>query len=531
MALSDKAKPRRQQGQSTGPSFASKIRPVGDERARLMAEGEPVSINPERAEPTFGGNIVRGIARLPARAALNLAGIANATGGLSSAIQGDQEGIDASGRFDTKLKRGLKSEYLGDLYPIGFGKTKKGEYYDSFSARGLLDAIGAGAEGASYLVGGEGAIAGVKELGKGALKQAIKQTAKRESVAGFLQGAGSKAQERDATAGNIIGSGIGGGIIGAGLGAGGAKILGSTLFRGAVKSGKDATSKVFNKSLENVYDILNPSGRIPAKKAGEILSSGKTETRGLGLFKRDIPQKEATPQLDRLMELEQQGIIGKNKTPGQNLQALGQEARRSHLAIQELTRRPEFNLPFSESEFSKPLNEVIERAKKNRVFISKSAEESAYNDVGSILLEEVNSGTKNTAGLIDSIASFNNRMEDIFGADIYYGPNGEATTISKARLQAAKDFRKAAYDYTEKLIAQNKTEAGKLYKSQLQREAQLLNARNEITHNSRVDFGKSRAHIGIERLLRNPTIRGASRAGGLIGGGAVAYSLLKKLGD
>jgi len=151
----------------------------------------------------FGGKLVSSLLKLPARAATN---IINA-------------GQIIAGKPETQP---FSSKFLGEIKPIG--DTGRGFGAD------VMDSIGSGVEGASYLVGGGGVGAVAKAGTKGLIKNAVVQGAKAGLGGGALAGLGTSMQQGDSLGQTAINTGLGGvagGLTGGLLGAGGG-LLGAT---------------------------------------------------------------------------------------------------------------------------------------------------------------------------------------------------------------------------------------------------------------------------------------------------------------
>lgn len=212
---------------------------VPQQREQMIAQGQPVSVNEERAEPTAGGKFLRGIIRPFATLAARPIQLAKAIGGA------------------TEEEQKIKSKYLGDI------ETSK-------SGKDVLKDVGRGLEAVSYGIGGGAGAQAVKGLGRQGLRQTIKQTAKEGLVGGAVGGAGMAIGEGK-SAGEVAGSALLGGILGAGaagtLGAG-ANLLG----RGArgVKQGIQATGMV-------------PVGEKSAQRAIDSVATEYERAAGTGL--------------------------------------------------------------------------------------------------------------------------------------------------------------------------------------------------------------------------------------------------------
>lgn len=186
----------------------------------------------DRVKPTFGGEIVRGLVK----PFVKLGASVKAVG---EAVQG-------------KTPTGIKSEFLGDVRPIGEGfDVTKGL---KENIKPLKDAVGTGAELASFIPIVRGAKV-VTEIAKQPFKQALTQSAKTLGKEGAVQGGlssfGTSLQNDEnitKTIGNtLLGTGLGG-VLGAGLGAGGTGIS-----RALTKKPVDFVSKQIDDSIRKVF--------------------------------------------------------------------------------------------------------------------------------------------------------------------------------------------------------------------------------------------------------------------------------------
>ena len=183
-------------------AYRASKQPQTETREGRISGGLPVGSG-DRVEPTFGGNIVRGIVKPFAKLGASLKSV-------SEAVQG-------------KEATGLTSEYLGNVRPIGEGfDVREGLTPENIKA--LKDSVGTGLDIASN-------IPVVKGLGvaKNAIQQPFKQSAlqvaknlgKEGMVQGGLSGSGTALQENKG-----VGEVIGDTILGTALGGAGGFVLG-----------------------------------------------------------------------------------------------------------------------------------------------------------------------------------------------------------------------------------------------------------------------------------------------------------------
>lgn len=100
------------------------------QKEQRIAQGEPVSLQPDRVKPTLGGSLIRGVLKTPAKVATSLV----------------QAGEVATGH---KLTQPFTGSYLGKVEPLGGG-------LEGDTKRMIGEGIKAGLEAGSYLIGGEG---------------------------------------------------------------------------------------------------------------------------------------------------------------------------------------------------------------------------------------------------------------------------------------------------------------------------------------------------------------------------------------
>jgi len=165
------------------------------EKQKLQEQGQPQSVKENRAEPTLGGKLIRGLIKPFVRAGNTLVQGAQLLGGRDL------------GDFNQN------SKYLGDI--SGYG-MKQGQT----AGQRVKDIAGGLLELGSFAIGGGQAKAGLtalKEgglLGKGLVKSAA-QGAKTGLQAGALGGAGIELQNPESNLGSIATQGAVGGALGA----------------------------------------------------------------------------------------------------------------------------------------------------------------------------------------------------------------------------------------------------------------------------------------------------------------------------
>lgn len=227
-------------------------------RQERIEQGLPVGRG-ERAEPTMGGSLLRGVVGLAAKPLASLA-----------SIEKTLSGKPAAEAFAPQ-----KSEYLGDTYGIGLkpqyeieqrkaaGETVTPKEEFKAGLKGGLGGVGYGAEVASYLPVGRGVKAvgtAVAQPFKQSIKQSALQTAKEGVAGGVLGSAGQQLQEKGKV--NLLEtslSGLAGGALGGALGA-----AGSGLSR---LVSKVPAQEVKRRAVEATSKALGISGKRPATQA------------------------------------------------------------------------------------------------------------------------------------------------------------------------------------------------------------------------------------------------------------------------
>jgi hypothetical protein len=195
---------------SAVPAAGATQQPVEMQKANLRAEGEPVSVQENRAQPTFAGKLIRGIIKPVATLLARPVQLAKALGGASEEEQT------------------IKSGYLGDI------KT-------SSSAKDVVKDVGRGLETVALGVGGGGAANIAKGIGKQSVKQLAVQGAKEGVIAGAL-GSTGLAMEEGKKGEDVIKEGLEGAALG---GATGGLLGGAIPLAGkAIKGAANATSKI-----------------------------------------------------------------------------------------------------------------------------------------------------------------------------------------------------------------------------------------------------------------------------------------------
>lgn len=199
---------------------------IQDQRYNRTSQGLPVSVNPERTEPTLGGTIARDVLETPAK-------ILESFKALPKAL---------AGRPQAEINAGNFSKYFGkQIKPLGTG----GNF-----GQNLKESLGAGLELSSYVPIAGSAVGGAKILNTGAKtfgKEVTKSTFKKVGLNAIEGGVGAglfeggKRLQGEEDRGNILENvalgTLGGGVLGLG---------GSVLGKGARQARRTIASVTGN---------------------------------------------------------------------------------------------------------------------------------------------------------------------------------------------------------------------------------------------------------------------------------------------
>lgn len=197
---------------------------IEDEKTALQEQGQPISVGTKRAQPTVGGNILRGALKPFVSAATTVLPVA----------RGIKDLVDGGGTKPVEeIYAPVKTKYLGDVYSPGakgiIQLDKAQNVGDVFkgATRATADIAGKGAEIGSYALGAGELSQGLKAIP--AIKQAAVEGAKIGAIGGFGTGLQSAAESE--SVGGALGQvasqtalgGLAGGVLGgatAGVGRG-----------------------------------------------------------------------------------------------------------------------------------------------------------------------------------------------------------------------------------------------------------------------------------------------------------------------
>lgn len=114
------------------------------QRQALFDQGLPVSANPNKAEPSFLGEVARDPLKLIAS---GLESVRKPVQAAAAMVTGNDEMLAGA-----DPNKPLKNPYLGDVYPLGYGKDTQGKY-GMPNFRSLAKASGQGLKAATYIEG------------------------------------------------------------------------------------------------------------------------------------------------------------------------------------------------------------------------------------------------------------------------------------------------------------------------------------------------------------------------------------------
>lgn len=241
---------------------------IAEQKAQLVAQGQPVSVRDDRVQPTLGGSILRGFIKPFVR-------------GINTVAQPISEALGNQVSYNTK--------YLGNVAGAGMRENQT-------PLQRIKDIAGVGAEIASNFipVGKAGQIAG--NVGKGLIRESVKEAGVVGLKAGGLQGIGSALQE-DKTLGEAVVQGaigsLAGGILGGVTGGIGGAI-------GKAKSFVSPTVDDFSRARDTIINSYKKSLPLtPTQLAKEeSLLANKGENifttlvdNGINLGSKDAPRQ------------------------------------------------------------------------------------------------------------------------------------------------------------------------------------------------------------------------------------------------
>lgn len=220
--------------------------PVQDQRTTLQAQGQPVSVNPNKAKPSFVGGILRDIATPFARLGTNVVQTAEVATG-------------------NKTTEPFSGNYLGKVTPVGqqanFGEAVK-------------DSLGTGLQVASNLPIGAG-IGSIAENGiKGAIKEAAIQGTKQGAISGGLQGTGQALNQNKSVLDSLVQGGVGAGIGGVTGGVLGGITGGIGAVKNLISPSEGAVNRAKSSIIEQYKKVLPLTPTQQSKEATLLENKG-----------------------------------------------------------------------------------------------------------------------------------------------------------------------------------------------------------------------------------------------------------------
>lgn len=279
------------------PQYAQDVNNIYQE---LKAKQSGMQTAPEATkQPTFAGTIIRDVLKTPARLGLNFLG-------LAAALTGNED-------YAQKLaKEGMHTDYFGNITPIGTSGT---------TGQNIKESLGAGAELASYLIGGGEAKAGLKSAQAGLkfAKPTFTQIAKGAGegfAIGTLGGTGKGLAEGESF-GQAAGHGIQGGILGSvtgGLLSGAGAAISKSV--GVTEVGKTAVKSELNKIFtDSLKDSVSGRKILTEHSQGmnDAIEAGLLPKIENGRFNTSELQDNLQSLMNKLGEARGQDIVTQNK--------------------------------------------------------------------------------------------------------------------------------------------------------------------------------------------------------------------------
>lgn len=469
-----------------GWNTVSPTQDIANERQQRISQGLPVSVNPNKVQPTLAGNIVRGLVGGAESAGLSVlrgTGIGNAITGKNSYMQGLSTSSPYLGTVsDLGTNVQNKSNQLSQ--EVNSGQTTLPRALESSVANSALQTVNATApfEGAAGL--GELGVAGAKSLlGQGA-KQAAEQiaqqvpktllqrglnlaktTAKTTGIGYGYDVAGNVANEQNNTAGSILHPHAGT-VIGA--------VAPATIE--ATGAGIQGGLALGNKLGNKIEGVLNPELRTNTVIANRETELNKFNNyQSINKITQDAQSKGQNPigMLARTNVLN--GAVDKDGTIHTSGEGGAQEQYRN--------------------QYIAPIENVV------RQNLVKEGKSLPIQDVKTAMVNAVNNSSLEGEALDAAHAKVEKEMN---GLSRRADENGN---ISIVKLQDAKVNKYATIDYLNPAAKQaDKTIAG-TYKTLIENNTNSVDVKklnNELGQ-----------HLQVQKLLE--TLDGKKVAGGKLG--------------
>jgi len=442
-------------------------------RESRIEQGLPVGQG-ERVEPTFGGNIVRGIVK-------PLAKVATSVKNIGETLQG-------------KTATDTKSKYLGNIEPVG-----KGFDITSFSpksVRGAIGAAGTGLELSSYLPVGAG-VRAAGEVIRQPFKQAIGQSAKVIGREGAIQGglgeAGRSFQEGDKigkTLAKTAGGTALGGILGAGLGVGTGAIS-----RAFTRTPVDVISQNVDKNIRKIFEGTTAD-------VGKIDEMSFKARQGLELLNKEAPTIEIPDTKAPLGSGSTKAFNIQKASPNEILYAVLELDKKivnnARQAAENATKQG-FNIDTKEA------REIIQRAIKNGEVASST---------GSRVLKQLDATGETPVGIFDWVQDVNKRYKKKYERGTI-----QDTMIGKLADDVAENLRKQLNSITDR------TGYADAFGNNQELKRMIVSIAKKV--NKKVNFGDISSDAGLDAAISVLTGNPAYMARTL--GSTVFKGILNKL--
>lgn len=403
----------------------------------MAATEAPTEPTPQTKTGLLQG-ITQAVTKLPLRIGL---GVARAASGIKTLISGtSQEKAKAAETIGQPKNFG----YLGTVAPIGFGEQGQ----DISIGQQVKQGIGAGAEIASYGVGG----GATKNLAKGLISRPIRSAIKQGAISGTLGQGGAELSRDDATTASIAAqSGIGlatGGVLGAVAGA-----VGSKLVKKSPQLALDDALKLTSPAIDKKAAIqtLERSG-MPggAKKTGVLARYTRVPSN------RDIQVAETVKD-----------IVSPTRGPIQNIEAVNREI--TNVAEKEVAPFLQANprtFPF------KQLNAKLRQLDPPDYVKTDDNLAKTYDLVRQRMIDIAKKHDANTYGLWQARQEFDDLMAQQYGTAVF------DPTRNSATKQAIQDTRRTVNDFISDSIGDD------TFKTQMRRLSNMYEARTNIAENN-----------------------------------------------
>lgn len=431
-----------------------------DARERQIERGEAVGSKRRfertgKVDPSFGGQIVRGITKPVARLGVNILGAFDTINGEDFAT----------------ANRVRPTAFFGGLKPVG----TSGHF-----GRDVLDAVGVGADIASTVAGGGAATSIIKSGAKGAVKQAAKIGLKEGAMTGGLAGLGQSLQDEESTLTDTALNTIGGLLLGGGIGAAGGAIS-AKVGRGLARRTSLFPETKTRLDLDEALDVTAPV--IRGGKKGEQAIKRSGVERG-GLFKTGRTKVKPT-KFDKEVAESVAGIVKSRRFQGKNQEAIEQAVSEIDNSIK--AHLKETDVPFNTNQLLKQLNSGKDDLKL--VFASDATADRTYDAVVEALTDSIEKN--NLSGLFEARQNFDQlpAIRKLLDSE----PVGENT-----RREIVRTVRKLANEYVADNLPE---EVGETFTKQLRQEHLMLEARDRIVDQLNAQLGKN----AIQRFFRTPS--------------------------